>query len=1060
MAVVKSPNDPRDYRVIHLDNGLTALLISDTNTVSSRQRHHSSHSSSYVSDTEESDDSDDESNEGSEIEDDDVTETMGTSDNKYDDDEEEEEEEEENIKKEHDKYSKPDAKLAAAALCIGTGSFSDPNEIPGLAHFLEHMVFMGSQKYPDENAFDAFIKKHGGNSNASTDCERTVFVFDIRRKYLKEALDRFAQFFISPLLKEGSVDREIQAVESEFKQSYHSDTVKKMQLLQSLSRDCHPYKKFLWGNEETLKNIPKEKGIDVQNHLKSYQKRMYSAQYMTLALCSKESLDTLEEWVKEFFAEIPNNLLPKPTFQEFPPPFEDSFFTKLYKVLPVKDINQLEITWVLPCQQEHYRIKPMHYVSWLLGHEGPGSVLSFLIKRSWAVSLMCGNGETGIEHNTNMALFPCLVNLTDEGMKHIFEIITIIFQYLEMLRQIGPQQRIYDEIQTIEKLEFLFQEQCEPYDYVENLVENMQLYPEEDFLTGDQLMWEFNPKVISNALDLLTPDKANIAISSKSFKDECSEVEPWFQTSYKSIDIDLEWKKAWTNLQLNPELHIPTENIFIATDFEIKEKDVKSPEFPVVILDNDFGKVWHRKDDKFNTPRARYYFHLISPNVNHVPASMVLTEIFLKVLEYNLKEISYAADVAQLSYSMNIHETGIVLKLDGFNHKLPLLFKTIVDYFVNFVVNEQTFNMVKKQLTRVYRNIIIKPQRLARSVRLSILQLVKWTIVDKRGAIDKITLKDVENFASSFKSQLYVESLIQGNVTSEEAICLQEYLCSKLNPSPLQLGYHPKIRVVELPCTESICRIAGFNKDDTNTVVTNYYQSGPASVEDFAVMELLIMKMEEPCFDILRTREQLGYSVFCACRNTFGIIGFSVTVQSQAEKFSVTHIQSRIDSFLEEFKGILETTKDKDFQSQVDSLIELKQHEDLSLADETNKNWYEVLDQTYLFDRNKREIEALRKLTKEDVIQCYKSHMKNGDKYKKLSIQIVGSGDSEVYGSNITDGLKENLQDGLPEESDDEGCKEEWVLRPLHVVKEESICILDTADFKRTRPVYPVSQIN
>ena len=49
---------------------------------------------------------------------------------------------------------------------------------------------MGSLKYPDENGFDAFLKKHGGSDNASTDCERTVFQFDVQRKSFKEALDR------------------------------------------------------------------------------------------------------------------------------------------------------------------------------------------------------------------------------------------------------------------------------------------------------------------------------------------------------------------------------------------------------------------------------------------------------------------------------------------------------------------------------------------------------------------------------------------------------------------------------------------------------------------------------------------------------------------------------------------------------------------------------------------------------------------------------------------------------------------------------------------------------
>lgn len=49
---------------------------------------------------------------------------------------------------------------------------------------------MGSEKYPAENGFDAFLKKHGGSDNASTDLERTIFQFDVQRKYFKEALDR------------------------------------------------------------------------------------------------------------------------------------------------------------------------------------------------------------------------------------------------------------------------------------------------------------------------------------------------------------------------------------------------------------------------------------------------------------------------------------------------------------------------------------------------------------------------------------------------------------------------------------------------------------------------------------------------------------------------------------------------------------------------------------------------------------------------------------------------------------------------------------------------------
>jgi len=106
-------------------------------------------------------------------------------------------------------------KMSAAGLCVHMGSFSDPADIPGLAHFLEHMVFMGTGKYPDENSFDVFNRKHGGFDNASTDCETTVFYFEVPRKHFLEGLDRFAQFFIQPLMKP--------AVDSEFQMCLPSD---------------------------------------------------------------------------------------------------------------------------------------------------------------------------------------------------------------------------------------------------------------------------------------------------------------------------------------------------------------------------------------------------------------------------------------------------------------------------------------------------------------------------------------------------------------------------------------------------------------------------------------------------------------------------------------------------------------------------------------------------------------------------------------------------------------------------------------------------------------------
>ena len=65
---------------------------------------------------------------------------------------------------------------SAAALDVHVGSFSDPVDMPGLAHFCEHMTFLGTKKYPEEDEFSNFLATNGGSSNAYTDSEDTVYV--------------------------------------------------------------------------------------------------------------------------------------------------------------------------------------------------------------------------------------------------------------------------------------------------------------------------------------------------------------------------------------------------------------------------------------------------------------------------------------------------------------------------------------------------------------------------------------------------------------------------------------------------------------------------------------------------------------------------------------------------------------------------------------------------------------------------------------------------------------------------------------------------------------------
>lgn len=143
--------------------------------------------------------------------------------------------------------SDPSTEKAAAAMDVHIGSMSDPWELPGLAHFLEHMLFLGTTKYPSENDYTQFLSEHGGASNAFTSAEHTTFYFDVAHEYLRGALDRFGQFFLCPLFNKDSQEREVNAVDSENKKNLNNDNWRLAQLEKTTADPSHPFSKFSTG---------------------------------------------------------------------------------------------------------------------------------------------------------------------------------------------------------------------------------------------------------------------------------------------------------------------------------------------------------------------------------------------------------------------------------------------------------------------------------------------------------------------------------------------------------------------------------------------------------------------------------------------------------------------------------------------------------------------------------------------------------------------------------------------------------------------------------------------
>lgn len=177
---------------------------------------------------------------------------------------------------------------------------------------------MGTEKYPKENDYSQYLAAHAGYSNAYTARTETNYYFEVGYEHLHGALDRFAQFFISPLFLEDCLDRELRAVDSEFKKNLQQDNYRIHQLGKSLSNPKFPYCHFSTGNLQTLKDEPSAKGINVRAEFLKFHEKYYSANGMKLVVLGREDLDTLQNWVVEMFSDVKNKDLPSPNWEGQP----------------------------------------------------------------------------------------------------------------------------------------------------------------------------------------------------------------------------------------------------------------------------------------------------------------------------------------------------------------------------------------------------------------------------------------------------------------------------------------------------------------------------------------------------------------------------------------------------------------------------------------------------------------------------------------------------------------------------------------------------------------------
>ena len=877
--------------------------------------------------------------------------------------------------------SDPDTDKAAAALNVNVGSANDPDTRPGLAHFLEHMLFLGTEKYPDPGEYHRFVAEHGGSGNAATSLAHTSYFFDVDAAHLESALDRFAQFFVSPRFDRGYVDRERQVVHSEYVSRRRNDQVRTLAAWKQALDPRHPLSRFLSGNAATLADRP---GAGIRDDLVDFYERHYSAHLMKLAVVGREPLDTLERWVRTRFAAVPRRDAERPRIAV--PLYPEGRLPARIEVEPVREIRSLRLSFEIPPLRPHYRTKPLTLVSHLLGHEGRGSLLSALKARGWAEGLSAG---PGIAH-PDFATFGIGIRLTEAGLAHVDDVIASVFACLDLIREEGIEPLYHDDLARMARIRFRFLAKAGARSHAVSLASALHVYPVAEVLSAPYRFDDFDPALERRFLAALSPDRVFVTMVAKGASTDAAA--PFYDTPYRLSPIPPEVVARWRDPAPDEALALPEPNPFIPGDLALIDAPAAGQR-PARIVRRPGFDLWHHADVEFGQPRTNFYFAVLSPIAHDTPRHSVLNTLLARVTNDALNEFAYPAALAGQSYALYRHGSGVTARLSGWSDGQTPLLERIVSTLRAPPLSLPRFEAEKAEYARQLRNAGegAPHRRAIRNVRELLIDPA-WSAETLLAALDTVGIEDLREYVPKFFERGEIVALAHGNVTAPAAKALGKVLERGLLASmhPVRV---PRARVVRLdPGTRYARQLASDHEDHALAV---YLQGRGRGFPEQAKVALLAQAMGNRFFHELRTEREIGYTVFASLMSLLDVPGLALVVQSPSTPPEAIH--RHVDAFLGRFGAALREMPRAVFERHRTTLEGALLEADTRLDERTARYWNDLSREHYTFDRRERLAEAVRAVTRDELAETYRDLVTASESARHVVV-AVSAGERPVPG--------------------------------------------------------------
>lgn len=847
------------------------------------------------------------------------------------------------------------------SVCVNTGSFQNPKEYDGLAHFLEHMLFMGSKKYPSENHYSERLNELGGYSNAYTDTMETVYYFNVFNNGLEEIIDIFSRFFIDPLFDPESVNREINAVDSEHQKNINSDGWIKHQFTLNLSDQTSPVNTFICGNAQTLSKK------DIRDKVIEFYNKFYTSNNISICIASAINKNELLQIVNNTFGHIKrydkedNKLvLPKPLYN-----------TNLGKSFHVKSFsNKYDVTYIyeIPFQKNYLMTKDFTILDSILTTKSETSLYFHLKNLGYLISI---NSETRFE-----GIFMVTLNLTKEGFANMQYCEHLLFDTLKQIMEMDIN-KIANYYKQVFDNSFDCLNKIDAENLSNLLAVNHFYYPTLNVFDGSFKLFKVNDtdKYIKLYKQYINVNNLIKIIHSQKYDQD-------IQRTYL---IDKHYKFEYTELVLifddsysHGNLHnFDTDNDFLNVETSII-KNIDMFEIPTLVAE----KQWYGGCSTFGEPTVNLWLQLNNPNFFSNPKNYILSQISCSVLNFLINVIMYKP--FELSYNIYFEPaaslSSININISALNDfsKLQILLAQLKDFIFNIdkhfkKIDERYTNNLIISFKESYQNIkYLNPIEFSNLMIRSHVIKTEYDYKDLQSKINNISYQDIQTHITTLLEGTSLTTLTYGNIQIKNVTNLFNQFT--------KLFYNTSYPLIQVKQVENIT-MNHPNQNEKSHFISYFYYVGKFTPKDFALIIVLCKILGEKFFDILRTKNQLGYYV------KFGLSilrdNYYIVEKVQSSK-SVELVKSKIDDFNQQIdKFIRESPFDK-FIATINRELD---EPDYSLHDKISRYKPEISTRTYLFNRNQLIKEQVNKLDIQSVLDFAKKIITESN---KKNIDVMG----------------------------------------------------------------------